>query len=84
MYLNENREVFHNRSNYDYGFIIKELTEEFKRQFICLGKNTEKCLTFTFPIEKEVRRIDKNGEEITKNISYFLQFIDSARFLEKS
>ena len=38
-------------------------------------------MTFTVPIEKEVTRIDKNGEEITKNISYILQFIDSARFM---
>ena len=26
----------------------------------------------------------KNGEEITKNISYILQFIDSARFMASS
>ena len=32
-------------------------------------------------MKKEVTRIDKNGEEITKNISYILQFIDSARFM---
>ena len=75
---------FHNGSNYDYHFIIKELEEEFKKQFNCLGENTEKCITFTFPIEKEVTRIDKNGEEITKNISYILQFIDSARFMTNS
>ena len=25
--------------------------------------------------------MDKNGEKITKNISYILQFIDSARFM---
>ena len=37
--------------------------------------------TFTFPIEKELTRIDKNGEEITKKISYRLQLIDSARFM---
>ena len=36
------------------------------------------------PIVKEVIRIDKNGEEITKNISYILQFIDSARFIANS
>ena len=30
-------------------------------------------------IEKEITRIDKNGEEITKNISYVLQFIDSTK-----
>ena len=73
--------VFHNGSNYDYHFIIKELAEEFKKQFTCLGENTEKYITFTVPIEKEVTRIDKNGEEITKNVSYVLQFIDSTRFM---
>ena len=31
--------VFHNRSNYDYHFIIKELQKEFKKQFTCLGEN---------------------------------------------
>ena len=32
-------------------------------------------------MEQEVTRIDKNGEEITENISYMLQFIASARFM---
>ena len=40
----------------------------------------EKYITFTVPVEKQVTRIDKNGEEITKNIYYILQFIDSARY----
>ena len=30
-----------NGSNYDYHFIIKELAEEFKKQFTCLGENIE-------------------------------------------
>ena len=51
--------VFYNGSNYDYNFIIKELAEEFKKQFTSLGENTEKYITFTVPIEKEFRRIDK-------------------------
>ena len=34
--------------------------------------------------EKKVTRIDKNGEKVTKNISYILQFIDSARFMASS
>ena len=34
--------VFHNGSNYDYHFIIKELTNEFEEIFECLGENTEK------------------------------------------
>ena len=71
--------VFHNGSNYDYHFIIKELAEKFKKQFTCLGENTGKYITFTVPTEKEVTRIDKNGEVI-KNI-YVLQFIDNARLL---
>ena len=32
-------------------------------------------------MEKEVTRADENREEITKDISYILQFTDSARFM---
>ena len=39
-----------------------------------LGENTGKCITCTILIEKE----------ITKNISYILQFIDSTRFQANS
>ena len=76
--------VFHNGSNYDYNFIIKELAEEFKKQLTCLGENTEKYITFTVPLETEVTRINKNGEEVTKNIPYILKCIDSARFMASS
>ena len=76
--------AFHNGSNYDYHFVIKELVEKLEKQFTCSGENTEKCITFTFPVEKEVTRIDKNREETTKNMSYILQFIDSARFMTSS
>ena len=69
--------VSHDGSNYDYHFVKKELTEEFIKQFASLGKN----ITFTVLIDKEVTRIDKNGEESTNNICYILQFIDSARFM---
>ena len=62
--------AFHNGSNYDYHFIMKELVEEFEEQFICLEESTEKYITFTVPIEKEVTRIDKNGKQITKNRPY--------------
>ena len=75
---------FHNGSNYDYHFIIKELAEEFKKQFTGLGENTAKYITLTVPIEKKVTRIDKNVEEITKNLSYILQFIDTVRFMTSS
>ena len=71
------------RLNYDYDLIIKELAEKCQKQFPCLGENNEKYMTFTVPIEKEVKIIDKNREEITENISYILQFIDSGRFMTK-
>ena len=73
-----------NGCNYGYHFIIKELTEEFEKKNTCLVENTEKYITFTVPIENQVTRIDKNGEQIAKNISYTLQFIDSAQFMENS
>ena len=76
--------TFHNGSNCNYHFIIKELAEEFKTRFACLGENTEKHITFTVSAEKEVTRIDKNGEKVTKKISYILQFIDSLRFMASS
>ena len=72
---------FHSGSNYDYHFIIIKLAEEFKKQFTCLGENTEKYITLKVPIEKKVTRSDKNGKESTKSISYILQFIDNARFI---
>ena len=75
------RIAFHNGSNYDYHFIIKKSVEELKIQFTCLGKKTVKYITFTVRIRKEVTRIDKNEEEVTKNISYILQLIDSARLM---
>ena len=63
MYLKKITIFFHNESNYDYHFIIKELAEEFKKQFTYLGENTEKYITFTVQIEKKVTTIDKKKEK---------------------
>ena len=49
-----------------------------KEQFICLGENTKKYITFTVPIKKEVTKLTKNGQKV----SYILQFTDSARCIE--
>ena len=56
--------VFHNGSNYDYHFIIKGLARKFEGQLECLLESTEKYKTFSVPIEKEVTKIGKNGNEI--------------------
>ena len=64
----------HNGSKYDYHFIIRELAEEFKGQFECLGENTEKYITFSIPIKKE----NDDG----KTITYKIKFIDTCSFVQ--
>ena len=61
--------VCHNGPNCDYHFIIKELVNEFEGQFEYLGKNTEKYKKFSVPIEKEIRKADKDYNEDIINIS---------------
>ena len=72
---------FHNGSNYDYHFIIKELAGELEKQFNFLGENIKKYITFTVLMQREVTNIDKNEVEITKPMYHKLQFIDSASFM---
>ena len=76
--------VFHNGSTCDCHFIIKELAEEFKGEFECLGKNTEKYITFSVPIKKETAKKDKNGNDKITKLSYKIKFIDSCRFMSTS
>ena len=47
-----------------YHFIIKELAEEFKGKSECLGENTEKYITFSVSLKKEL----DNGKLITYKI----------------
>ena len=42
-------------------------------------KKPGKQITFIVPTEKEFVIIDKNGEEITKNISYMLQYVNNIK-----
>ena len=65
--------VFHNGSTYDYHFIINKLAKELYVQLECLGENTEKYITFSMPISKEL----DNG----KTVRYRLKFIDSFGFM---
>ena len=78
---NEISVVFHNGSNYSN---IKELANEFKQQFECLGENKEKHKIFSVPIKKKITKIDKDGNESVKAISYKIKFIDSMEFMTNS
>ena len=85
---NEILVVFDSGSNYNYPFIIKELANEFKGQFKCLWGNNEKYKTFSFPIEKETRNVDEDGNEDVMTTSCKIKFINSAinsaRFMTNS
>ena len=65
--------MFHNGSTYDYHFIIKQLAEDFKGQFECLGENTEKYITFSVQIK---------DDDYSKKLT--LKFIDSYRFMNST
>ena len=73
--------VFHNGSKGDYNFIVKELANEFEEIFECRG---EKYKSFSIPIEIEVTKINKDGNDSAVTISYKREFIDSARFIATS
>ena len=62
--------VFHNSSTYDYHFIIKDLVEKFEEQFECLGGNTEKYITFSVTIKKEL----DNGKTTTYKTKFYNSF----------
>ena len=53
--------LIHDRFTYDHHFKIKQLTEELKVKFECIGENTEKNITFSAPIKKEI--VNDNDEE---------------------
>ena len=59
--------VFHNGSNYDYHFTIKELAKELERELNCFRENTEKYKIFPVLVQKEVKRIKKEWRRNYKN-----------------
>ena len=80
---NEIPAVFHNGSNYDYHFIIKELANDFEGELECLGENTEKYKIFLFD-RKRSDKIDKDGNESVVTISGKIKCIDSTIFMASS
>ena len=64
--------------------MIKELAEEFEGEFECLSENTEKYITFSVPIKKEITKIGKDSNDKVMKISYKINFIDSFIFMSSS
>ena len=61
----------------------KRIGKKFKGQFECLEENTEKYKTFSFPIEKEIRKVDQDGRKDIMTISYKIKFTNSAKVYGK-
>ena len=59
------------------------MAEEFEVEFECLGENTEKYITFSVPIKKEITKKYKNDNDKITNI-YKIKFIDSFAFMSTS
>ena len=74
---------FHNGTNYDFNLIITELAKEFRSEMRCIPLNTNKYMSCSIPIKKEIKQNDKN-EEKKKVITYNLKFIDSARHMNRA
>ena len=63
---------------------LKNLQTSLRDNMNVLVENTEKYKIFSVPIEKEMTKIDKEGNESVATISYKLKFIDSTRFMATS
>ena len=68
--------AFHKSSTYDYYFTINKLAKECNGQLECLGESTEKYITFSVLIRKEL--------DNDKKITYKLKLITSFRFMSIS
>ena len=59
---------------------LKYLAEE----LVSLGENTERYIIFIVPIEKEVIKFDKNGEENLKRYILHITIVDSRKIMASS
>ena len=53
---------FHNGTNYDFNLIITELAKEFRREMRYIPLNTNKYMSFSIPIKKEIKKQKEQNE----------------------
>ena len=69
---NEILVVLHKVPNFDYHFIIKELSNEFEGQFESHEQNKGRFKTFSVPVEKEVIKRKKKKKKWIKMVMKIL------------
>ena len=53
---------FHNGTNYDFNLIITELAKGFRSEMRCIRLNTNKYISFSIPIKKEIKEQSEQQE----------------------
>ena len=82
--LKEIQVVFRNGSNYDYHFFYKRISKRVWEKIWMSLVKYRNVQNFFVPIEKEVRKIDKNVNKSVVTLSYMVKYINSARFMKNS
>ena len=76
--------IFHNGSNYDFNLLIEEFAKEYKSDINCIPLNTNKYMSFSVPIKKEVIEPSDDNKKAKKRVlTYSLRFIDSAKHMAR-
>ena len=58
---------FHNGTNYDFNLIINELAKEYRSEMRCIPLNTNKYMSFSIPIKKEIKEQKEKKEQNKQN-----------------
>ena len=75
---------FHNGRNYEFNLLIEELAKEYKSDINCIQLNTNKYMSFSVPIKKEVIEPKDDDKKSKKEVfTYSLRFIDSAKHMAR-
>ena len=84
---------FHNGLNYGFNLIITEFAKEFRSDMRCIPLNTNKSMSFSIPVKKEIKEINQQNEQNEQSkpkktkkkvITYNLKFMDTARHMNKA
>ena len=74
--------IFHNGSNYDFNLLIEEFAKEYKSDINCIPLNTDKYMSFSVPIKKEVIEPKDDDKKVKEKVlTYSLRLIDSAKHM---
>ena len=72
---------FHSGTNYDFNLIINKLAKEFTSEMRCIPLNTNKYISFSIPIKKEIKEQKEQKEKV---ITYNLKFIDTEKHMKSA